>query len=304
MDVKYYNKGITYDKKIIEKLKRDCKLCSWHDSEECIDSEFIGYIKDGKIYDLCHYLTWKQREKDDERERKYVQDFIKIKNLVLETNQIITKFLSSLEDISEIKNNIRSLNKKIRNGYVIQNTSVSRGKKNRRYKKDNKRYLIETEIEKIKEEIQNLENLEITLSKKLNFEDLLMNIMKLMEGIDLNLMKKYNNRFEWHETVGLYKDHKKIMNSLKLKINYFTYNNMKEKYDLQRKDIDFDLGDIEIFEKTYDKVLEKFKEEKEIFEMMEVRGRRNLTKKAKFYIDENGNRVELDQNISQVVIHK
>jgi hypothetical protein len=117
-------------------------------------------------------------------------------------------------------------------------------------------------------------------------------------------MKKYNNRFEWHETVGLYKDHKKIMNSLKLKINYFTYNNMKEKYDLQRKDIDFDLGDIEIFEKTYDKVLEKFKEEKEIFEMMEVRGRRNLTKKAKFYIDENGNRVELDQNISQVVIHK
>ena len=37
--------------------------------------------------------------------------------------------------------------------------------------------------------------------------------------------------------------------------------------------------------------------------MMTVKRERQVTKKAKFYLDENGNRVELDQTIDQRVIH-
>ena len=302
MEEIFYHKGMTFDRKIINKIKRDCKLCSWCNLNS-IDKDFIGYKKGDKVYDLCHYLIWKQREKNQEQEKDYVNKFNEIKDTVLDTINLINLFINSLTDISDIKGNLRSLNKKLENGYVNQDAVKIRGKKKRRYKKDSKRYLTNPEIIHIKDEISNLELLETSLSKKLIFEELLVNIIKNMENIDNNLMKKYNNRFEWFETCGLYKDYTDILHKLNLKINHFTYNNMKEKYDLQNKVFDLKLEEINIFEETYQKVLDKIEEEKEIQDTMTVKNKRNVTKKAKFYLDENGNRVELDQKLDQIVIH-
>lgn len=303
MDVKYYNKGRTFNKSIIQKLKKDCRKCNWCDINS-VDKNFIGYTEEGKVFDLCYYLIWKQRENLQKRENDYVENFEKTKNNIIESIKLIKKFINSLTEIMEIKNNTTLLKKKIENGYVFHQETVSKNKKKRRYKKDNKRYLIDSEIEKLKEDISNLEILETSLSKKIKLEELIFEIIEKMESIDINLMIKFNNRFEWHETAGLYKDYEKMFNSLKLKVNYFSYVNSKEKYKILDKNFDLDINDIKIFEETYTKVMEKIEEDKVIRDMMEVKSKRKLTKKAKFYIDEDGNRIELDQNIEQVVLHK
>lgn len=303
METKYYNKGRTFNKSIIQKLKKDCRKCNWCDINS-VDKNFIGYTEEGKVFDLCYYLIWKQRENLQQRENDYVKNFEKTKNDIIGSINLIKKFINSLTEIMEIKNNIALLKKKIENGYVFHQETVSKNKKKRRYKKDNKRYLIDSEIEKLKEDISNLEILETSLSKKIKLEELIFEITEKMENIDINLMTKFNNRFEWHETVGLYKDYEKMFSSLKLKVNYFSYVNGKEKYKILDKNFDLDINDIKIFEETYTKVMEKIEEDKAIRDMMEVKSKRKLTKKAKFYIDEDGNRIELDQNIEQVVLHK
>ena len=58
------------------------------------------------------------------------------------------------------------------------------------------------------------------------------------------------------------------------------------------------------YEDTYDKVYKDFIEDKEYEEKTKVKERRKVSNKAKFYIDENGVSVSLDQNIDQVIIHR
>ena len=77
-----------------------------------------------------------------------------------------------------------------------------------------------------------------------------------------------------------------------------------KKYQIQNKELDISLDDVTIFDETFSKVSEKVEEDKRIQEMMTVKSERTVTKRAKFYIDENGRRVELDESINQVVIHK
>ena len=152
-------------------------------------------------------------------------------------------------------------------------------------------------------ELSDLDHSETRLSKKIEFEKILENIIKGMYNVNESLMHSFNNRFEWHETVGLYKDYVSLLDNLKIRINHFTFNTIKEKYEIQKKELDIVIEDINIFQETYDKVLKKVEEDLEIEEKMTVKNKRNITKKAKFFIDENGNRIELDQNITQVVIH-
>jgi hypothetical protein len=98
-----------------------------------------------------------------------------------------------------------------------------------------------------------------------------------MYYINEPLMHTYNNRFEWYETVGLYKDYISSLSKLKIRINHFTFNNIREKYEIQNKDLDITLQEVTVFEETLDKIMEKV---------------------------EDGNRVELDQNTKQIVIHR
>ena len=195
------------------------------------------------------------------------------------------------------------MEKKLENGYVINLERISGGKKKRRYRKDNKRYLIDSELEKISQEKKNLEALEVQLSKKIKFEDFLEKILKQMDGITLGMMHQYNNRFEWHETVALYRDYESIFEKLKNKINHYTYCNIQERYRILDKDLDIELSDVTLFEETFQKVSDRIEEDKKIEDMMTVKDRRQVSKKAKFYLDENGKRVDIDDTVSQVVIH-
>ncbi len=303
MSLTFYHKGvITFDKNLQDRIKRDSKRCWWHDEP---DLNFTGYVDENNIcYDVCGYGAWERVKKRELKEREYEDEFLKIKNTILESMNIITDFLNSMSEISDIKGNLRSLRKKIRDGYVVQNLNVKGGKKTRRYKKDNRRFLTEREISDLKEEISVLDNLETSLSKKIKFESTLERILENMYYIDEPLMHSYNNRFEWYETVGLYKDYISSLSNLKIRINHFTFNNIKEKYEIQNKDLDITLDEVTVFEETLDKIMERVEENKRTEEMMTVKRERSVTKKAKFYIDEYGNRVELDQNTEQIVIHR
>lgn len=303
-EIKYYHKGVmVFDSKLIKRIIKDSKLCRWHDSDEMIDKTFTGYKKGNQYYDICACLSRRSREEYEKKQLEYFEKFNYLKNLVYESMEIINNFLLSLDEISEINSNLRIINKKLEDGYVINYEAPSKSKRKRRFKKDCRRLLIESEISKLKENKQNLENLEVSLSKKIKLEEVLWNILKKIEPITKNKMYEYNNRFEWHETVGLYNDYEELMNKLSLKINHFTFNNLKEKYRLQNKEFDITLQEINTFEETLEKVKEKIEEDKIIEDMMTVKRERQVTKKAKFYLDENGNRVELDQTIDQRVIH-
>ena len=301
---KYFYEGVlTSDISIIRKIERDSKRCWWHDSDDMIDKTFTGYKLGNEYYDICSYLYRQDLENFRKKEEEYIQNFYKVKNSVIDTIENIINFMGSIEKIHEIKSKIRSMEKKLENGYVINRERISGGKKKRRYKKDNKRYLIDSEMEKILQEKKKMEILEIELSKKIKFEEFLEKIVKQMNDIDENLMFRYNNRFQWHETVALYRDYQNYFDKLKNKINNFTFCNIQERYKLLGKELDIELGDVELFEETLQKVVDRIEEEKRIDDMMTVKDRRQVSKKAKFYIDENGNRVELDENVNQVVIH-
>ena len=305
MSLQFYHNGIEiFDKKLKEKIYKDSTRCWWHDASEKQTRGFTGYIDNGICYDVCNCVLSESRKKYEIKEKQYEENFQKIKNTVLSSIDLIFKFVDSISHISEIKSKIRSIKKKLENGYVTQDFNLRGGKKTRRYKKDNRRFLTDREIVDLKENLESLDHLETDLSKKIKFEETLQDVISNMYHINESMMYQYNNRFEWHETVGLYRDYIDTLNTLKLKINHFTFNNIKEKYEIQKKELDMTLEDVTIFEETFDKVMERVQEDKRIEEMMTVKNERKVTKKARFYIDENGNRVELDQKIDQIVIHR
>lgn len=303
MELKFYHKGVpVFDKKIQERIRRDSKRCWWHDEP---DESFTGYIDlKGDCYDVCSFGAWERVKKREFAEKEYEEKFLSIKNTIIGSIDIISYFINSLREISEIKGKIRSIKKKIENGYVMQDTKIKSGKKTRRYKKDSRRFLTDKEIIDLKKEYDDLDNLENTLSKKIKIEDTLEKVYKNMYSITESQMHSYNNRFEWYETVGLYRDYQNQLKNLELRLNHFTFNTIKENYEAQKKQLDLTLDDINIFSETSEKVLEKIEEDKKIEEMMTVKRERKVTKKAKFYIDENGDRINLDQNIDQIVIHR
>ena len=154
--IKYYHKGVmVFDNKLIKKIIKDSKLCRWHDSDEMIDQTFTGYKKGNKYYDICGCLSRRSREEYEKKQVEYMEKFVYFKNLVHESMEIINKFLLSLDEISEIKSNLRSINKKLEDGYVINYEAAGKSKRKRSFKKDSRRYLIESEISQLKENKEN-----------------------------------------------------------------------------------------------------------------------------------------------------
>ena len=303
-DINFYHKGaMIFDKKLKDKILKDATLCMWHDSDYMIDESFTGYKKDNKYYDICSLLYSKSVKKFIEDDKEYDKKFYSVKKKLLETISIIDDFIESLEEITKTKNSYKNLKKRIEIGYEHINTNIGRGKKSRRFKKDNRRFFTEREIIDFKQDLENLASKEISLSKKIKLEEVIRNVFKSIEGITIDLMYKYNNRFEWHETVALFKDYEYSFERLKDKVNLFTYSNMKDHFIKINKEMEKNLEDITLFEETVEKVENEIKEEKEYYESTQVKEKRQVTKKAKFYIDENGNRVKLMDNVEQLVLH-
>jgi hypothetical protein len=297
---RYYLRGKrVYDFDLIKKIERDSCRCWWHQGMEP-DKTFTGYINtEGEYFDVCLVVSKKTWKKCEDRREKFEKEFNYFKKSLDDNSKKITDFFNLLDNISEIKSELRNINKKLRNKYVIEESNRKTGKRSRRYKKDNKRYLTDQEIQNLVERKKDLSQLEIQKSKKVNLEEMLYTVHRTADGIDLELAKKFRMKYDYSETELLYKDYIEILDRLKDKVNGIAYNDLREE---EKKDLK--LGDIDVFQKAEEKVLERIIEEKEDEEKMRVLDRRKVTKKAKFYIDENGIRRELSNSVSQVVIHQ
>lgn len=336
----FFNRGERcFDRELIEKIKKDAEPCWWHEGhdkeknyQENVDYYFTGYIDEqGQCFDICGILRRKGNREELKKSKLRHEQFMKLYQAVIKSTDEIEKFTSQLETISNTKTKIRNIATKIRKGYVSDTQKIGGSKRKRRFKKDNRRFLTEKEIENLKKELESYRQYERELSKKIKFEEVLYNVIYRMYDITVHTIGKYHQKYGYHDTEGIYLIFEKRLQALKDKINGITFSDMVELEKKKRKDIklqkkgknsassvtseaeDSDseaeeetkisIKDIKVFEETYQKVKEKVEEDKEAEEMMTVRRERQVTNRARHYIDESGNRVELGSEVRQVVLH-
>ena len=335
----FFNRGERcFDPELIEKIKRDAEPCWWHEGhdkeqnyQENVDYYFTGYIDEqGRCFDICGILRRKGNREELKKSKLRHEQFMKLYQAVIKSTEEIETFTSQLETISNTKTKIRNIATKIRKGYVSDTQKIGGSKRKRRFKKDNRRFLTEKEIEKLKKELVSYQQYETELSKKIKFEEVLYNVIYRMYDITVHTIGKYHQKYGYHDTEGIYLIFEKRLQSLKDKVNGMTLSDMvdlekkkrkdiklqkkektsasvateaEEDSDSEEEEIKLSIKDIKVFEETYQKVKEKVEEDKEAEEMMTVRRERQVTNRARHYIDESGNRVELSSDVRQVVLH-
>ena len=295
---KYYLFGKeTNIEKNMRKIESRSVRCHWHDKDDLLEKDFIGFFNEkGECFDNCNELGAKSWKKYSELKEKNKETFEKFKTKVNFSIDEIDKFISLSNSIQEVQSDIRSKQKDVSNGFVFDDTKIGGSKKTRRFKKDNRRFLTEKEIVSLNKQIEKLQQKETTLCKKLKIEETLDKIIRSLYNINLKTAEGFSENYGYGDSVFLFKTYKDNMDRLKQKVNNIEFNNLKE------KDKEIKLKEVNIFQEAYDKVLEIVKEDLEDEEKMTVKKSRQVTNKAKFYIDENGVRHELDSSVSQVVL--
>ena len=281
--MEYYSKGIcSYDEELNKRILKDARRCRWHDE---VDDDFTGYTKEvtdkktGKktkeFYDICSILFKRDSIKENERAKERFKKFCHISDSVILSTTEINKMNNQIDQISETKNKINGINKKLTRGLV---------------------------------------------QDKLDIDKFLYENVKRMYGIKKDTIGKYYLAYGYHETEGIYTIYELRLESLKEKINHLAYNDLIEKETAIRSEVaDEDSGSesetesktktdhskinrksIKVFEEKYKRVSEIIKEEQENYT---VTSARSVSNRARFFIDRDGNRVELDTDVRQVVLH-
>ena len=281
---------------IIQKIEKKSSKCMWHIPEDKLDKNFIGFFTEkNECFDNCSELGAKSWKKYNDLKKKNEEKFEKFKEKLNFSIEKINEFINLSNDIQDTRGNIRSKKKDLENGFVLSDTKINGSKKKRRFKKDNRRFLTDREINNLEKEIEKLKIEEINMCKRLKIEETLEKAISSSFDINFRHCEKLSEKHGYGETVFLYNIFKDNLERMKQKVNNIEYNSRKEKEDIK-------LSEITIFEEAYKKVYDIVKSDKEDEEKMTVKDSRVITKKAKFYIDENGVRHELDQNINQVVL--
>ena len=327
----YYAKGvISFNPELNAKIQRDSTESWWYQDEfdkgNEFDKDFTGYVdSNGKVFDISHILMRRDQRKIDEERRKRIEKFRNYQKSILKSTEEIEAFCNQLDNLASAKGKARKLERTIKKGYVADNNKIGGSKRKRRFKKDSRRFLTDQEIEKMKKDAEYYRYLEIDISKKIKIEDVLYKIIQRMDGISQNLMSRYVQAYGYHNAEGIYIVYDLRFKTMKERINGLAYqeilnerrmNRILKKKDSGEEEESSDeeddsvededkikLKDVKVFEETYQKVLEKYEEDREAEEMMTVRRERNVTNRARYYIDENGNRIELSSNVRQVVLH-
>ena len=327
----YYAKGVlSYDEELNAKIKRD-SICNWwyqddYDRNIPFDTDFTGYIdENGKVFDISHILCRNTAKKISDREKRSIQKFESIQNAVLKSTEEVVDFCNKLDQKSNAKNKVKSIAKKIKRGWVQNTNKIGGSKRKRRFKKDNRRFLTDQEIKKLQEEKEYYSNLMTELSSGIDIEDFLYKIIYRMYDIKKDVIGKYHLKHGYHNTEGIYIIYELRLETLKEKVNHLAYNDIveeekkKQKFSgaaSETKEEDSEDSeseeeeatnvkrkDIKVFEKMYKRMKEKVEEDRQSAQDMTVLRERQVTNRARYYIDENGNRIELGSNVRQVVLH-
>ena len=324
MKYEYYAKGApSHDEELNKKILKDAKICHWHDE---VDEDFTGYIKEvtdkktGKItkefYDICGVLFNRDYRKEYERSRERFKKFCRIRDCVIISTTEINKMSNQIDQISETKSKINGINKKLIRGWVQDTNKIGGSKRRRRYKKDSRRFLTEEELKKLRTDkeyyMYQLEDLE----SRLNIDKFLYETVKRMYGIKKETIGDYHLAYGYHETEGIYIIYELRLESLKEKINHLAYNDLVQKETAARLEVADEDSEsaseteadhpkisrksIKVFEEKYKRAFEIVKEEQENYT---VTSERSVSNRARFFIDRDGNRVELGTDVRQVVLH-
>jgi len=328
----YYAKGVlSFNEDLNAKIKKDSIYSWWYqdDYERGIpfDTHFTGYVdENGKVFDISHILCKNAEKKIAEREKKIVEKFQSIQNAVLKSTEEVVDFCNKLDQKSNAKNKVKSVAKKIKRGWVQNTNKIGGSKRKRRFKKDNRRFLTDQEIKKLQEEKEYYSNLVTELSYSIDIEDFLYKIIYRMYDIKKDTIGKYHLSYGYHNTEGIYIIYELRLETLREKVNHLAYNDIIEeekkkqkfsgtdseaKRELEDSDSDSEevevsnvkRKDVKVFEEMYEKMKEKVEEDRQSAQDMTVLRERQVTNRARYYIDENGNRIELGSNVRQVVLH-
>jgi len=327
----YYAKGvISFNDELNAKIQRDSVESWWYQDEydkgNNFDRNFTGYVNsNGKVFDISHILSRRDEKKIAEAKKKRIEKFKNYQTSILKSTEEIENFCTQLDNLASAKGKARKLERTIKKGYVSDKNKIGGSKRKRRFKKDSRRFLTDQEIEKMKKDAEYYRSVETDLSKKIKIEDVLYKIIRRMYGISQNLMSRYVQAYGYHNAEGIYILYELRFKTMKERINGLAYqeilnerrmNRILKKKDSTEEEESSDeeddsvededkikLKDIKVFEETYQKVMDKAEEDREAEEMMTVHRERAVTNRARHYIDENGNRVELSSNVRQVVLH-
>lgn len=329
----YYSKGvISYDEELNFKIKRDSIPNWWYqddyDRKIDFDNGFTGYVdENGKVFDISHILVRRDEKKYDEAKKKRVEKFRHLQECIFKSTEEVESYGNQLDLLSKAKGQVRKLTETLRKGYVNDDKKIGGSKRRRRYKKDSRRFLTDKEIEKMEKDKDYYQGQEIQISEGMKIEDLLYKIIHRMDGITQERMSRYVQAYGYHWTEGIYSIFEQRFESLKERVNGVARMDMLMELEKKKKkgggkkkitapseedgsDSDDDndedtinIKNVKVFEETYQKVFERVEEDKEAEEMMTVQRARAVTNRARYYIDENGNRVELGSDVRQVVLH-
>lgn len=331
----YYSKGvISYDEELNFKIKRDSILNWWYqddyDRKIDFDNGFTGYVNEnGKVFDISHILVRRDEKKYDEAKKKRVEKFRHLQECIFKSTEEVESYGNQLDLLSKAKGQVRKLTETLRKGYVNDDKKIGGSKRRRRYKKDSRRFLTDKEIEKMEKDKEYYKEQENQISEGMKIEDLLYKIIRRMDGITQERMSRYAQAYGYHWTEGIYSIFEQRFESLKERVNGVARMDMLMELEKKKKkgggkkkitspseedgsDSDNDndndedtinIKNVKVFEETYQKVFERVEEDKEAEEMMTVQRARAVTNRARYYIDENGNRVELGSDVRQVVLH-
>ena len=329
----YYSKGVlSYDEELNSKIKRDSVPNWWYqddyDRKIDFDNGFTGYIDEkGRVFDISHILARRDEKKYDESKKKRVEKFRHLQECIFKSTEEVESYGNQLDLLSKAKGQVRKLTETLRKGYVNDDKKIGGSKRRRRYKKDSRRFLTDKEIEKMEKDKDYYQEQEIQISEGMKIEDLLYKIIHRMYGITQERMSRYVQAYGYHWTEGIYSIFEQRFESLKERVNGVARLDMLMELEKKKKkgggkkkitapseedgsdddnDNDEDtinIKNVKVFEETYQKVFERVEEDKEAEEMMTVQRARAVTNRARYYIDENGNRVELGSDVRQVVLH-
>ena len=329
----YYSKGIlSFDTELNDKIKRDSVNSLWYqddyDRKISFDKDFTGYVDEkGRVFDISHILSKRDEKKYDEAKKKRVDKFRHLQECIFKSTEEVESYGNQLDLLSKAKGQVRKLTETLRKGYVNDDKKIGGSKRRRRYKKDSRRFLTDKEIEKMEKDKYYYQEQEIQISEGMKIEDLLYKIIHRMDGITQERMSRYVQAYGYHLTEGIYSIFEQRFESLKERVNGVARLDMlmelekkkkkgggkkstsapseegEEESDSESDEDTINIKNVKVFEETYQEVMERVEEDKETEEMMTVQRSRAVTNRARHYIDENGNRVELSSDVRQVVLH-
>ena len=299
-----------FDLKRREKIERRCIKCIWHnmidpllESYEPLPNDFIGYVdEDGFVYDYCHNPEELKKHEESERisrekAQKIHQNYI---DKLTHNENKLRELENMTRHINTLHNRIEKNTKLLEKGEVAVIQKIGGGKKGRRRKKGaGTRDLRSDEIERLEKTIKD-DTYQITEHrKKYNPVEVMRDILEWKQSITKEFL---HGRFLYTQN---YWESEGRFNFLGVEIlNYSVMYNDFTKKEKQRNKEDLPEEDIDYYALLVKEVNSYIEEDRVIREETTVLPERQVTNRVRFYIDEQGNRVELDNSVEQVVLHQ